>query len=182
MTVLDKQLFDETREELSKGWAEEPFGLDDLEDGGTISRRFPLVQDSQTRMIDGFSIGGVNDSCSTFNEIDLHMVDTFASVVRQFFENSGKSGFSCLHEEKVGGADLPFEDPAIWCYFCIYGFLRLCRMLHWIAVKGLKLITTNFYVVFTLASPPSLSLPGWASLWLLSALSTLSSLRQAKIH
>ena len=66
LTVLDKQLFDETREELSKGWAEGPFGLDDLEDGATISRRFPLVQGSKTRMIDGFSIGGVNDSCSTF--------------------------------------------------------------------------------------------------------------------
>ena len=66
LTVLDKQLLDETREELSKGWAEGPFSLDDLEDGATISRRFPLVQGSKTRMIDGFSIGGVNDSCSTF--------------------------------------------------------------------------------------------------------------------
>ena len=29
-------------------------------------------------------------------------------------------------------------------------------MLHWIAVKGVKLITTNFHADFTLASPPSL--------------------------
>ena len=49
---LDKQLLDETKEELDKGCAEGPFDLDQLETGSTISRRFPLVQGSKTRMID----------------------------------------------------------------------------------------------------------------------------------
>ncbi len=38
----------------------------------------------------------------------------------------------------------------------VYSFLRLARMLYWIAVKGLRLLTTNFYDDFILASPPSL--------------------------
>ena len=74
---LDQQLLDETKEELSKGWAEGPFEFKDLEMGSTISRRFPLVQGSKTRMIDDFSISGVNDSCSTFNKIDLHVCRHF---------------------------------------------------------------------------------------------------------
>ena len=74
---LDEQLLDETREELNKGWAEGPFDICQLEPGSTISRRFPWVQGSKTRMIDDYSISGVNDSCATFNKIDLHVVDTF---------------------------------------------------------------------------------------------------------
>eukprot|EP00435_Cladocopium_sp_Y103_P074791 s4_g51.t1 len=40
----DLQMLEETEIELSKGWAEGPFELTDLEPGATISRRFPLVQ------------------------------------------------------------------------------------------------------------------------------------------
>ena len=177
LTVLDKQLLDETREELSKGWAEGPFSLDDLEDGATISRRFPLVQGSKTRMIVDFSISGVNDSCSTFNEIELHVVDTFASVVRQFFEKSGKSGVSGLLEGETYDLKSAYRQVPImqehmkFAYFSVYNreigkaqiyhlktlpfgathsvynsdsFLRLSRMLYWIAVKGLKLIKEQY--------------------------------------
>ena len=125
LTVLDKQL-DETREELSKGGAEGPFSLDDLEDGATISRRCPLVQGSKTRMIDDFRISGVTDSCSTFNEIDLHVVDTFASVVRQFFEKIGKSGVCGLLEGKTYDLKSAYRQIPImqehlkFAYFSVY--------------------------------------------------------------
>ena len=49
---LDQQLLEETREELSKGWAEGPFELHELEDGATISRRVsscPSEQDKNDR-------------------------------------------------------------------------------------------------------------------------------------
>ena len=98
---LDQQLLDETKEELSKGWAEGPFEFKDLEMDSTISRRFPLVQGSKTRMIDDFSISGVNDSCSTFNKIDLHVVDTFASVVRKFFQKSSTHSLRGPLEDKT---------------------------------------------------------------------------------
>ena len=141
---------------------------------------------SKTRVIDDFSIIGVNDSCSTFNEIDLHVVDTFASVVRQFFEKSGKSGVSGLLEGKMYDLKSTYRQVPImqehmkFAYFSVYNretgkaqiyrlktlpfgathsvysFLRLSRMLYWIAVKGLKLITTIFYDDLILTSPPSL--------------------------
>ena len=69
--ALDEQLLAETREELSCGWAEGPFDLESLERGATISSRFALVQGSKTRMIDDFSISGVNDRCIIHNKIRL---------------------------------------------------------------------------------------------------------------
>lgn len=55
-------MLEETELEVARGWAEDTFLLEDLEKGSTISRRFPLVQSSETRMIDDFSVSGVNDS------------------------------------------------------------------------------------------------------------------------
>ena len=183
---LDKQLLDETREELEKGWAEGPFSLDQLDAGSTISRRFPLVQGNKTRMIDDYSISGVNDSCASFNKIDLHVVDTFSSMIRRFFmqcSKSGRSGVlvgktydlkSAYRQVPIKGEHLKFSYFSI--YNCelnqaqiyrlrtlpfgathsVYSFLRLARMLYAIAVRGLRLLTTNFYDDFILTSPPGL--------------------------
>ena len=183
---LDRQLLEETREELDKGWAEGPFTLGELEEGATVSRRFPLIQGAKTRMIDDFSISGVNDSCSTFNKIDLHVVDTFSSLVKKYFKKSQGSSRSGVLEGKTYDLKSAYRQVPIksehlkFGYFSVYNmelgevqiyrlrtlpfgathnvysFLRLARMLYWIAVKGLRLLTTNFYDDFILASPPSL--------------------------
>ena len=183
---LDKQLLDETREELEKGWADGPYELHELERGASISRRFPLVQGSKVRMIDDFSISGVNDSCATYNKIDLHVVDTFTSVVRKFFHSCSEAGKSTdlvgkTYDLKSAYRQVPIRSDHLVCsYFSVYNwelgkaqiyrlktlpfgathsvysFLRLARMLYAIAVQGLKLLTTNFYDDFILASPPNL--------------------------
>ena len=41
---LDQAVVSETLEETSKGWADGPWPVDSLEQGATISRRFPLQQ------------------------------------------------------------------------------------------------------------------------------------------
>ena len=124
-------------------------------------------------MIDGTS--GVNDSCATFNKIDLHVVDTFSSVVRKFFHrcaNCGKSGdlLGKTYNLKSAYRQVPIsvynlEGKAqiyrlktlpIGATHSVYSFLRLSRMLYSIAVQGLRLLTTNFYDDFILASPPCL--------------------------
>jgi hypothetical protein len=56
---VDEQLLDETLLELQKDWADGPCLLHELEEGATVSRRFPLAQGAKTRMIDDFSISGV---------------------------------------------------------------------------------------------------------------------------
>ena len=71
-------------EEVRKGWAIGP--LPEVPSGCVVSRRFPLIQRNKVRMIDDFSISGINDTASSQNKVDLHMVDTFAAVVREFFQ------------------------------------------------------------------------------------------------
>ena len=43
------------------------------------------MEGAKTRMIDDFSVSGVNDSTSTHNKIDLHSIDAFAGVVPSYF-------------------------------------------------------------------------------------------------
>ena len=183
---LDEQLLAETREERSCGWAEGPFDPATLEQGATISRRFALVQGQKTRMIDDFSISGVNDSCVIHNKIDLHLIDTFAATIKSYF---GECRSHCCDGSLLGKTyDLksayrhaPIRaDHLKFAYFSIYNceaervevyqlktlpfgathsvynFLRLARMLYTIMVRGLFLLTTNFYDDFILASPPQL--------------------------
>ena len=183
---LDKRVLAVTRAEVERGWAEGPFSLEELESGATISRRFPLQQGPKTRMIDDFSISGVNDSCTAHNKIDLHMIDTFAAAVRYFFQAKQKTGLDTSLEAKTYDLKSAYRQVPICCkhlkfaYFSIYNcekqcaevykmktlpvgathsvynFLRLARMLFAIATRALFLMTTNFYDDFVLASTPGL--------------------------
>ena len=183
---VDKQLWEETCGELACGWAEGPFELEDLEPGATISRRFALFQKSKTRLIDDFSISGVNDSCEAHNKIDLHMVETFCSLVRCYFEackaaDRDSSILAKTYDLKNAYRQVPIHPAHYkYAYFslynvqrgrveiyrlrtmpfgathCVYSFLRLARALYAIATRGLFLMCTNFYDDFVLASRASL--------------------------
>ena len=137
-------------------------------------------------MIDDFSISGVNDSCIIHNKIDLHLIDTFAAAVRYFFAERNASSLAGALEGKTYDLKSAYRQVPIrsdrlkFAYFSIYNceidaveiyrlktlpfgathsvcnFLRLARMLYTILVKGLFLITTNFYDDFILASTPEL--------------------------
>ena len=183
---LDEQMLHETELELEKGWAEGPFELDQLEEGATISRRFALSQGQKVRMIDDFSISGVNDSCVIHNKIDLHLVDTFVATVRHFFSEASGAGVSTAlvaktYDLKSAYRQVPIKASHLkFAYFSVfnhklgypqifrlktlpfgathsvYSFLRLSRMIYAIATRGLFLLTTNFYDDFILASPSCL--------------------------
>ena len=43
-------------------------------------------------MIDDVSISGINDNAATNNKVDLHMVYTFAAVLREFFRKCEVAG------------------------------------------------------------------------------------------
>eukprot|EP00435_Cladocopium_sp_Y103_P038332 s3870_g10.t1 len=178
----DLQMLEETENELAKGWAEGPFELSDLEPGSTISRRFPLVQSTKTRMIDDFSVSGVNDSCLSHNKVYLHLVDTFCAMIKMFF---GKCDAWCRASDLMAKTyDLTsayrkvpihpehYKYAYVSVYNCkrqkveiyrmrtmpfgathsVYCFLRLARCLYTLAVRGLHLMTTNFYDDFILAT------------------------------
>ncbi|CAK9117153.1 unnamed protein product [Durusdinium trenchii] len=179
---LDQKLLEETRLELSKGWAEGPFELSQLEQGSVISRRFPLRQGSKIRMIDDYSVSGVNECTSTHHKIDLHMVDTFAALMKELFRRCEHFGshsefLAKTYDLKSAYRQVPIRGERLkFAYFCIYNheldkseiyrmktlpfgathsvynFLRLARSLHSIACRGLFLLKSNFYDDFILVS------------------------------
>ena len=179
---LDALLLEETRLELERGWAEGPFELEQLEKGAVISRRFPLRQGGKVRLIDDYSVSGINECTSTHNKIDLHMIDTFAGLMREFFRRCEQLGLDSTvlaktYDLKSAYRQVPIRaDHLKFAYFSIYNhernrpeiyrmktlpfgathsvynFLRLARALHSIAARGLYLLNTNFYDDFILVS------------------------------
>ena len=179
---VDRQLLQETRDELAKGWAVGPFA--EVPEGCVLSRRFALVQKNKTRMIDDYIISGINDTASSQNKVDLHMVDTFAALIREFFkrcgeENRASSLLAKTYALKSAYRQVPIAEGHLrFSFFCIYNcelgrpeiyqlttlpfgathsvysFLRLARMLYTVCTRGLYLLTTNFYDDYILASLP----------------------------
>ncbi|CAK9114988.1 unnamed protein product [Durusdinium trenchii] len=179
---LDRAVLEETRTELAKGWAEGPFQIGDLEKDAVISRRFPLRQGAKIRLIDDYSISGINECTTTHNKIDLHMVDTFAALMKEFFSKCAAIGSSSellakTYDLKSAYRQVPVCSRHLrFAYFCIYNheldraeiyrmktlpfgathsvynFLRIARALHSIAARGLFLLNTNFYDDFILVS------------------------------
>jgi len=183
---LDSAVLKETMEETEKGWADGPWPLERLEQGATISQRFPLQQGDKIRMIDDYSISGVNDSCTLNSKLDLHVIDTFVATIKAYFQamtasEKETSVLAKTYDLKSAYRQVPVLASHLkFAYFCIYNpekqeveiyrsrtlpfgathsvfsFLRLARMIHCIATRGAKLITTNFYDDFIVASNPSL--------------------------
>ena len=194
---MDLQLLEETCNELQRGWAEGPFQLHELEPGATISRRFPLTQGEKTRLIDDFSVSGVNDSCIMHNKLDLHMIDTFCAMIKMYFNKRIQQRSSCslvckTYDLKSAYRQVPIRPSHYkFAYFSIFNcktgraeiyrlktmpfgathsvfcFLRLSRMLFAIATKGLYLLSTNFYDDFILAAQVDLQQSARCSMELL---------------
>ena len=94
----------ETEEESAKGWANGPWELGSLEKGATISRRFPLLQGEKIRMIDDYSVSGVNDSCTINTKLDLHVTDTFVAAAKSYFEEMDACG--CIFNCEKGAVEI----------------------------------------------------------------------------
>ena len=183
---LDKQLLFETREEIARGWIEGPIDMSQLEFGSTISHRFALRQGAKTRLIDDFSVSGVNDSTLSHYRLSLHMIDTFAASVKSYFVQckascKDKSLLRKTYDLKSAYRQLPVHPKhykfAFFSVFnceidqaqvyrlktmpfgathSVYCFLRLAKLVYALATRALHLFTTSFYDDFLLASPPAL--------------------------
>ena len=170
---VDEQLLAETGEEVNRGWAVGPFPA--VPDGFVVSRRFQLIQGNSIRMIDDFTISGINDTAVSQNKIDLHMVDTFAAMIREFFLRCNEAGMASnlvakTYDLKNVYKQIPIRtDHLCFSYFCIsncefgrpkiyqlrilpfgttynvYNFLRLARILYTICTRDFFLLITNFY-------------------------------------
>ncbi|CAJ1349521.1 unnamed protein product [Effrenium voratum] len=151
--------------------------------------RFPLSQGDKIRMIDDYSVLGVNDSCTIHSKLDLHVVDTFAATAKSYFRAAGdckkslamvaktydlkaayrqvpvhkdrlKQAYFAIFNHVIGSSEI-YRSRCLPCgaTHSVYSFLRLAKMLHCVACRGAKLITTNFYDDFILASAEDLQDP-----------------------
>ena len=180
--AFDEQLLVETREEIRKGWARGPFKLEELEKDAVVSRRFLLQQGSKARVIDDYSVSGINDTCAAHNKVDLHMIDTLAALANQYFRYCAErqldsSLVAKTYDLKSAYRQIPIRESHLkYAHFSIfnheteqaevyqmltlpfgathsvYCFLRLAKMLHLIAARGLFVMNTNFYDDFVLVS------------------------------
>ena len=209
---LDQQLLHETQEELAKGWARGPFRLEDLPEGAVLSRRFALVQSTKTRMIDDFSISGVNDSCVIHGRISLRMINTLGAVIRKFLrccreKSQASTMLAKTFDLKSAYRQVPIREARLkYAFFSVYNnnllkgkvdiyqlltlpfgathsvycFLRLARMIHCIACRGLYLMNTNFYDDFVLMTRPGCEKSAKNSMELLFMLTGWSYARDGK--
>lgn len=123
----------------------------------------------------------MNDSCTIHTKSDLHVIDTFVATVKAHFTGMSNAAKEMLlvaktYDLKSAYRQIPVRpDHLRYAYFSVYNpeigdvqvyrsrtlpfgathsvysFLRLARMLHCIACRGAKLLTTNFYDDFILA-------------------------------
>ena len=126
-------------------------------------------------MVDDYSISGVNDSCTIHTKLDLHMLDTFVAVAKLYFESMKQQSGDCTLAAKTCDLKSAYRQIPVkashrkYAYFCIYnhevGGVEIYRsmtlpfganLLHCIACRGPRLMTTNFYDDFILASHPGL--------------------------
>jgi hypothetical protein len=114
--AMDEAVLKETQEELARG----------LEQGATISRRFPLLQGEKIRMIDDYWVSGVNDSCTVNTKLDLHVIDTFVAAAKAYFEQMHACGKDTslqakTYDLKSAYRQIPIRDDHLkYGYFCIF--------------------------------------------------------------
>ena len=183
---IDKAVQEETLQELERGWADGPYELECLPKGAVISHRFPFPQQSKVRMINDYTVSGVNDTTAVHSKVDLHMVDIFCSLIKSLlslgdegcasqllaktydlksayrqvpirYDHLKYSFFSMFNPEKNGALVYRLRTLPFGAVHSVYCFLRLAKAIHAIATRALFLITTNFYDDFILAAPKELT-------------------------
>ena len=89
--ALDKEIYNQTQEQLASKWIRGPFSLSEVSDlfpaGFAISRRFGIVQGSKTRLIDDCREPGINFALSTCEKLSLMDTDDMASLVKLIMES-----------------------------------------------------------------------------------------------
>ena len=93
---LDRELFDETLSDKSKGWLDGPYSETEvssmLGEDWVVSRRFGIYQGEKLRSIDDLSESFVNSTYGSFESIDLGGVDEVAAVCKAFMDAVADDG------------------------------------------------------------------------------------------
>eukprot|EP00435_Cladocopium_sp_Y103_P061042 s605_g22.t1 len=168
---VDKIVFEKTLEERDAGWLRGPVPFEELSDKGVLSRRFGLKQPNKVRLIDDLSRSNINSTVQTPEAPKPHSTDVVAALSLALLQVAGsravlgktfdlKSAYRQLgiHPDSLSFSYIVCFDPvarrpAIFQMLAVpfggsrsvYSFLRIVRVIWWMACKCLSVMWTNFY-------------------------------------
>ena len=172
-TEVDSKVWSDTQDELAKGWlapsSDVPFFF--------VAKRFGLVQKDKIRMIDDFSICGINSAYGLTEKLRVQAVDELASFLALLLNHPEHSklpqvvgrtydlksaykqfGVDDFHHKhcRIGvrspdGSVSQFSVGALpfGATGSVASFLRIAASVSFIAMTGLDIILTNFFDDFT---------------------------------
>ena len=170
----DQVVFEKTIEERDAGWLRGPVQFEELGPGCVLSRRFGLKQPNKVRLVDDLSKSGINSTVQTSEAPKPHSTDVVASLALALLLGArGRSVYGKTFDLKSAYRQLGIHPSSLSCSFItcfdpksrkpaifqmlavpfggarsVYSFLRIVRVVWWIACKCLAVMWTNFYDVF----------------------------------
>ena len=181
---VTRSAWETTKEEIDKGW----LWVDDDQsmDGKVVAKRFGLVQKSKTRVIDDFSICGLNAACGLKEKFRIHAIDELAAYLSWIFTDSSRSGKGLdvvgktfdlksayrqfglskqdaelarvlvLDTDNLRPCLLGMRTLPFGAVGSVGGFLRVSYALWFIGMASLQLAWTAFYDDYTLITSKAL--------------------------
>ena len=180
---VDEVAWQETMQEVEQGWlAEEPFP--DLE-RHFIAKRFPIQQKDKTRLIDDFSICGVNSAFGMTEKLRVDSIDEIVAGISILMDTDGfgaratgllgrtfdlksaykQFGVDAAHAERLriavrrpGGGIGYFKVLALpfGATGSVAAFLRISAAIAYVGTKGLSIPWSVFFDDYTALSPKGL--------------------------
>lgn len=180
---VDEVAWQETMQEVEQGWlAEEPFP--DLE-RHFIAKRFPIQQKDKTRLIDDFSICGVNSAFGMTEKLRVDSIDEIVAGISVLMDTDGfgaratgllgrtfdlksaykQFGVDAAHAERLriavkrpGGGIGYFKVLALpfGATGSVAAFLRISAAIAYVGTKGLSIPWSVFFDDYTALSPKGL--------------------------
>ena len=177
-TDIDEQALEETEHEVAKGWLRHCSDIN-LKDH-FIAKRFPLQQRKKIRLIDDFSICGVNSTFGLQEKLRVEAIDEMIACLLVAMDESHdrhkpklvgrcfdlksackQFGVDAYHAEhlkialKKSRGEVAFYDVLALPFGAtgsVSAFLRLASSIAFIGVAGLGLTWTVFFDDFTCVS------------------------------
>jgi hypothetical protein len=180
---IDQVAWEETLQEVANGWlAEEP--APDL-DHHFVAKRFPIQQKEKTRLIDDFSICGVNSAFGMAEKLRVDAIDEIVAGISVLLDSNDfetkckgllgrtfdlKSAYKQFgvdkeHAERLriavkrpGGGVAFFKVLALpfGATGSVAAFLRISSAIAYVGTKGLEIPWSVFFDDYTALSPAGL--------------------------
>ena len=177
---LDAPAWEETQQEVEQGWLR-PCEVDDLREVH-IAKRFPIQQGGKLRLIDDFTVAGVNQTVGLGEKLRVESVDELAAHVLVALSNAppgrklvlvGRTfdlksaykqfGVDAEHQKTLriaqrhpeGGVRFfSVQSLPFGATASVSSFLRIAASIKFIGTVGLRLVWTNFFDDYTAISTP----------------------------